>query len=334
VLVVLSCVAVLSILPLSSSLIESVYARGVYVVVVAVLVPVTGAFPFSLSFVALLSLPFIVVWVIWCFRRARAKLSRGALARGLLALIAVYGAFQLLWGFNYRRQPIETLLELSPAPITASDLERVATDLLEVMEADADAPRDARVAFQAIRASLLETVAGITGRRPTLPPRVKSPFSGWLLGMRVSGVVSPLTLEAHVDTALPEPFFLAVAAHELTHLAGFAGEADTDLVGIIAGLRAPDPYARYAVALGAYTTVRAELPAITRASLDARLPVRARTDYRDYTAALERHKLPDFVVNTSRTVYDGYLQSQGVEAGIKDYSRAVQLLAKWWRQRR
>jgi Protein of unknown function (DUF3810) len=330
-LVTLILVAGISLLPLPSSVVEAIYARGIYSIIAAVLVSVTGWVPFSLSFVALLALPFAVVIAIWRFRRARTKLSWRTLARGVFALVAVYGAFQLLWGFNYRREPVETLLELSPVPVTQADLERVASDLLEVIEDNTAAPRDANAAFKSIRASLQTTVSGITGRTPTLPPRVKSPFSGWLLGLRVSGVVSPFTLEAHVDAALPEPIFLAVSAHELTHLAGFAGEADTDLVSIVAGLRAADPYARYAVALNTYATVRAELPAPSRARFDARLPVQARADYRDYTLALDRHKLPDFVINASRIVYDGYLQSQGVDAGIRDYSRAVQLLAKWWR---
>jgi Protein of unknown function (DUF3810) len=329
---VLVLCAALSLLPLPSSLVESVYARTVYPHVAAVVIPITSLSPFSLSFAFLLAAPVLVVAGIVLLRRhARGWLSWRTAAKVALTLVAMYGAFLLLWGFNYRREPIETLLEFPTTPVTPDDLERTANGLLEIVRANANAPRDTDAASSALRDSLRITVAGITGRTPTLPPRVKSPFTGWLLAWNVSGVVSPFTLEAHVDAALPEPFFLAVSAHELAHLTGFAGEADTDLVGAIAGLRAANPYARYAAALNAYASVRVELSAATRASTDARLPAQARADFGDYRAVLIRHRLPDFAVNATRSIYDGYLQSQGVASGIRDYSRVVTLLAKWWR---
>ena len=57
-----------------------------------------------------------------------------------------------------------------------------------------------------------------------------------MLGVEVTGPISTL------DSASP-------GDSEVAHLAGYCGEADANLVGFLAGLRAGDRFARYATAL-------------------------------------------------------------------------------------
>ena len=332
---VLLLAVLVSVLPIPSSFMEAVYTRGVYPVIAAILIPVTALLPFSLALVGLIALPILALIAFIRSRRSvrpELKLWRVAAQVGL-ALLCIYGAFQLLWGLNYRRESIETLLKLNTAPVTRTELETVARELLTVVREHATATRDPEAAILSLRDAIRETVSDITGNTPTLPPRVKSPPAGWLIALRTSGVVSPFTLEAHVDPGLPEPFFVAVSAHELTHLTGSAGEADTDLIAAISGLRARDSYARYCVALNYFMDVYAELPAKTQAALGAELPTVARSDWNAYIAALRHYRLPDAITNVTQGAYSGYLQSQGVAAGIRDYSRIVTLLAQWWRRR-
>jgi Protein of unknown function (DUF3810) len=332
---VLLLAVLVSVLPIPSSAMEAVYTRGLYPVIAAILIPVTALLPFSLALVGLVALPILALVALLRARqgvRPKPNLWRVAAQAGL-TLLYIYGAFQLLWGLNYRRESIETLLELNTAPVTQTELETVARGLLRVVHDNATATRDPAAAILSLRDAIRETVREVTGRTPTLPPRVKSPPAGWLIALRTSGVVSPLTLEAHVDPGLPEPFFVAVSAHELTHLTGSAGEADTDLIAAISGLRARDPYARYCIALNYFMDVYAELPAKTQATLGAELPTVARSDWNAYIAALRRYKLPDAITNVTQGAYSGYLQSQGVAAGIRDYSRIVTLLAQSWRRK-
>jgi Protein of unknown function (DUF3810) len=327
--------ALASMLPIPAGFMETFYTRGLYPIIAAFLIPLTAPLPFSIALTGLIALPILALVLFLRSRRKRRpkpNLWRGT-ARVVLALLCVYGAFQLLWGLNYRRESVETLLKLNTAPVTPTELERVARDLLKVVRDNAGTSRDPKLAISSLRDAIRDSVQAITGHAPTLPPRVKSPPAGWLIALRTSGVVSPLTLEAHVDPGLPEPFFVAVSAHELTHLTGFAGEADTDLIAALSGLRASDPYARYCVALNYFMDVYAELPANTRAALGAELPAVARSDWNAYVAALRRYKLPDAITNVTQGAYSGYLQSQGVSAGIRDYSRIVTLLAQAWRSR-
>ena len=85
---------------------------------------------------------------------------------------------------------------------------------------------------------------GLHGYAPTLPRRVKKLPPGTLLFFGRSGSILPIFLEAHADGAMHDAWFLRTAAHELAHVAGFSGEADADVVGFLAGLRADDRFAR------------------------------------------------------------------------------------------
>jgi Protein of unknown function (DUF3810) len=147
-----------------------------------------------------------------------------------------------------------------------------------------------------------------------------------LLLLETSGVISPLTLEAHVDAALPEPFFLATATHELAHTAGCAGEADTDLLAALAGLRASDSYARYATAITYYARISGDVSDEVQKRLAAKLPLRALEDFKLLREVYAAHQNL-FAAQVSRSVYNKYLESQGVSEGIRDYSRITRLLA-------
>lgn len=248
------------------------------------------------------------------------------LGRIALGALAVYGAFLLLWGANYRRLEIETLLKLEPEKVQVSNLELVAKKLLDTIKTTQNEPRDFSAALESIRQAIRQQIKTVTGVTPTLPSRVKVTTAGLLFVLNTSGVVSPFTLEAHADGALPEPFLLAVAAHELVHTTGFAGEADTDLLAALAGLKADNAYARYSTALWYFARVLGDLPPERQKALGQQLPQAARVDYRAMRLARERHSLP-WVGSIAQFFYGGYLKSQGVSEGVADYSRIGRLLA-------
>jgi hypothetical protein len=318
------------VLPVPSQLVEDVYSRKIFPVLSSVIVRVFDLVGFSVVGVMLIVVPILLIFLvvrIWRSRQSRfGKVRLDLLWRVPLGLLAFYGLFVLLWGANYRRLPIEQILNLPVNTITASDLEKLASDLVTVMQKNANAPRDSVKAFASLRASLEKEVEGINGVKPVLPLQVKSPPAGWLLLLETSGVISPLTLEAHVDAALPEPFFLATAAHELAHTAGFAGEADTDLLAALAGLHADDPYAKYTIAITYYARVSGDLSDAARKRLAAKLPARALEDFKSLREVYAAHQNP-IAAQVSRLVYNKYLESQGVSAGIRDYSRVTKLLS-------
>lgn len=318
--------------PPSASWVETFYARGLYPAIASVVVPLTGWLPFSLSgMLLLLSLVALPVWSVRSWRRrqsARAWLTH-SLWRALSVGVILYALFLVMWGANYGRQPVEALFNLSPAPVTESELETLASDMVQLLERDLPAARarDFERAQASLKASLGELVLEVSGVSVTLPSHIKILPAGTLMSSGTAGIAVPWTLEAHIDGGLTEVSQLYVGTHELAHVAGFAGEADADFVAKIAGLQADNAYARYATALGILATVSWQLPRDSYTQLYAGLPPAAQNDLINIREANERYTLPK-LQSLSWSLYDRYLVAQGYETGIQEYSRVVTLLAK------
>lgn len=325
----------------SPAQVETFYSKGLYRIVASLVTPVTEAVPFSLSLTLLIAGPLLILslWAAnWVYRRRVRKQShwRG-LAWGLKwALIltpALWLWFLLFWGMGYGRLPVESRLHLDEAQVSAEELLRIQEGLLIVILRDQPkeaADRDPGRALLSVSQAMEEVLKDWDGRPVRLPRRVKATPAGLLMMNGTAGVCAPFTLEPHVDGGLPETAFVSVGAHELGHIAGMCDEGETNLIGYVAGLRAADPFARYAVALDVYLGVARQLgKEALKAALD-QLPEQAREDMRRAREAHERYRIA-WLQKWSWRAYNQYLKSQGVQEGVRSYGRGTQLLAKAWR---
>jgi hypothetical protein len=305
--------------------IEENYSRGFYQTITSILVPITNSVPFSISAILVILIPVLCfIWTVISFRRHH---FLRWLWRTILLAGSLYAVFTFNWGVNYQRESIETQLDLPTDTFAETELQTLVTTLSEIIQNNVDAERDVARAQTSLRTSLIETVETITGVTPTLPTWVKVLPPGTLIRAgNASGMISPFTLEPHIDGALSEVYSLPVGTHELAHIAGYAREADTDFVAALAGLNTNDTYARYATALKLWNDAVAQLPALERAEAVAALPQRARDDLAATYEPFLRYQLPAWIQNVQSSLYNRYLTSQGVEAGIQDYSRTTTLL--------
>ncbi|MDQ3458276.1 MAG: DUF3810 domain-containing protein [Deinococcota bacterium] len=323
-------VALWTLLPVPSAWVDHYYSRGLYRALAALLVPLSDLVPLSLSGLALTLAPALLALLMlrgWRRRKsAREWLLRWSkhLLGGLLGL---YVLFLVLWGLNYGRPPLEARLGLELEAPNIEEVAHFAGGLAAIIweTAPPEGTRDRARALASLRAAIRSLVLDWEGRQVTLPSRVKTTPAGLLLLNNTAGVVSPFFLEAHVDGGLPEYKFLAVAAHELSHLAGYGGEADTDFIAAVAGLRAGDPYARYSVALSLFEGFARRLPADLRGDLVEGLPEAARRDLEAARAVRLRYRNAG-LQRLQGALYDSYLRAQGVSAGVADYGRVVELL--------
>ncbi len=322
-------------LPVAPETVERFYSRGVYRVIVGVVASATGALPFSLMLLLLIAAPilFLLLWAgNWNYRRRVLRLPhwRGAVwgPKWLLVLVPVLWLwFLVFWGIGYQRLPLEDRLSLDVAQVTDEEARAIKEGLLQVIHRDQpkeEADRDVGRAVSAVARAMEEVVAEWEGRPIRLPRRVKATPPGMLLMNGTSGICAPFTLEAHVDGGLPDTSFVAVAAHELGHIAGVCDEGETNLLSYIAGLRADDPYARYAVALKAYRSMAGQVSDSRDAAI-AQLPEQAREDLRRASEASQRYRI-DWLQTWSWRAYNQYLISQGVSDGVSSYGRGTQLL--------
>ena len=159
-------------------------------------------------------------------------------------------------------------------------------------------------------------------------PLLRFPFASPLLSrLGITGVYSPFTGEAHVNSDVPanqQPF---AACHEVAHQRGFAREDEANFIAWQVCLRSGDPRLRFSAALSALTHVVNTLgrvdpvaAKVALAGLDEGVLEQRRASHAYWAA--RQGALSD----VSRHANDAYLRSQGQSAGVQSYGRMLDLL--------
>ena len=122
----------------NSVITERVYSNGVYRGISWVIGNLWGWLPFSLAELLLPVLVVVATWriVVWVNRLIRSKGKRWIVLRNgilniLLVSSLVYFFFIALWGLNYNRQSLASILGLEVRPSTLDELIEMTEDLLE-----------------------------------------------------------------------------------------------------------------------------------------------------------------------------------------------------------
>jgi len=252
--------------------------------------------------------------------------ARRLIASLVLPPAVLYLAFVMLWGFNYRRLPLEDKLQFdgeAVTPAAARSLAAVVVSRVNALHAQAhaigwdDDERSMAAAFASA-----EREAGASGT--TVPGRPRYSVLDWYFrSAAVAGMTDPFFLETLVASDLlpfERPF---VIAHEWSHLAGFADEGEANFVGWLTCLRGPVP-AQYSGWLSLYAQLVGGLPRRDRAEVEARLDAGPREDLRSLADRLARNVNPT-VSTAGWRVYDQYLKANRVEDGAASYARVVRL---------
>jgi hypothetical protein len=238
--------------------------------------------------------------------------------------------FFFSWGFNYRRQPLESSFTGgAPAAPTATSLLTGFNDA-NVLAGRLRATVQAQhLDFDRVAADLREPMAAALkalGRSPLpTPSRAKHSFfvQPFFVRAGVDGMVNPLALESILNEDLlpfERPFVLA---HEWAHLAGHADEAEASAVGWFACMQGGAAFA-YSASLYLIMQTQAALPADVRRQALGRLSPGVRDDLVAISERLEQED-PN-VQRAAARVYDEYLKANRVEDGNGSYGRALQLI--------
>jgi hypothetical protein len=295
------------------------------------------AVPVSLT--ALSAVALVVVLGVWAWR-SRRRGQRHRLVWMAAAVLMLGPAFEWAWGMGYRRLPLEARLGLpAEAPDAAAAwaaLDRLAAVAAATAPGDltrlaGDAPWwDEALAHGSACVAAADAYVSDRSEPLRLPQTVRRLPAGTLLRGGFSGVQAPWWREPHVDGGLPPAAALTTGLHEVAHAAGWAGEAETDTVAILAGLACADPDVRFASAVHGLPLVRAELLRLHHADpgwrqeLDARwarLPPAVRSAWSATSAAVARHRSVP-LQRVATATYGVYLRAHGVAGGMADYGRA------------
>ena len=327
----------LAVVPLRPRWVEEWYSTALYPRIERLLTPASNSLPFAVLDV-LLVVTVIAVFVVlahalretWRTRTVR-RLAR-TLAHLAAAAASLYILFLLLWGFNYRRVSMANRLVIeraAPSSNQVVELGLTAVNEMNRLYAAAHEQQGTRVEWQdvALRNAFADIERVLSDAPPVEPGRLKhsllGPYFRWT---GVDGMVNPFGLEVIANPDLlpfERPF---VAAHEWSHLAGYANEAEANFIGWLTCVRALPPH-QYSGWLFLYWQINGEVSAQQGTRLSAALAEGPRRDISAIVARLRRGEIPA-LQQASWQVYDKYLKANRVESGVRSYSEVVTLLLR------
>ena len=311
----------------NASWIERAYVNGAYPVWERIAFSVTHPLVWSLGDPAALAGVAAIVWQIVIFGRKRRR--RTADVAGLVlncaTIVAIYAIwFELSWGWNYARAPIEARVVFDASRVTARNAAALRARAMAEMNALA-APAHARAGvpldLRLLRASWLPAVQrggdGRLGAADLRHPIIADPF---MLATGTSGFVNPLTLNVALASDLlwfERPFDLA---HEWSHDAAYAREDEANYLAIVTCLRSPDPAMRYS----GWFELFLYLPQKPRYKHREFVPL----VWRDFAALRKRdaRHINVMLAHWSWRTYNVYLKSNRIASGIANYDEVTRLM--------
>jgi hypothetical protein len=258
-------------------------------------------------------------------QRERRRHDFGALLLDCGAILGLYALwFELSWGWNYARAPIEARVEFSASRVTAqaaATLRGRAMSQMNALAVSAHANAAETIDLNELRAVWLDAVqrAGddwtpVVG---SAKPSIADPF---MVASGTSGFINPLTLNVAMASDLlwfERPFD---QAHEWSHDAGYAREDEANYLAILTCIRSKDPVVRYS----GWFELFLYLPQKRHYARREFQPL----VWRDFAALRlrnERH-VNVMVAHWSWRAYNAYLKSNRVASGIANYDEVTRLM--------
>jgi hypothetical protein len=301
--------------------VEAHFTNGYYPVWEHFLASVTGPIPFALGD-AVIGAGVLVILAAVVFARPwwRTLVGIAAIA-GLYALWFYAG-----WGFGYDRAPLQTRVAYDAARLSDAQVIALRTRAMREMN------RLAPIAHAAKRGETIDIVDLLDAWLPVVQrlgdvwvPDVyaaKPAAAGWFMDKSgTSGFTNPFTLETQLAPDLlwfERPFS---QAHEWSHVAGFNREDEANYIAALTCLRDRDPVAQYSGWL----------------ELFLYLPQKRHYGRREFApqvwadfAAMRRRNAKFVNLSLSRfswRIYNSYLKSNHVAAGVQNYDEVTKLMA-------
>lgn len=283
-----------------------------------------------------------VAWVIWRVPRKWRSGKRWAnFLRRLLNLCGGTAAlFLVLWGYHYAGPDLRMRMNLPERAEFVDPAELYLHIMGEAEEARAAIPgaidTSSVIDLPAPADSILLRAVGDVVRPLGYPALHRINVQRWwpagtLRRLGIGGIYNPFTGEANVERLYGAVLGTFTTAHEMAHAYGITGEAEANFVAYLALLHMDDPMAAYAAhyALWRYSakTVNELYPPEDRKRLAESIPLGLRADRAAIRNRLTAHA--PYFPRLSDAVNDRYLKVQGVEAGVDDYDRFVNLYLDW-----
>ena len=168
----------------------------------------------------------------------------------------------------------------------------------------------------------------------TYPSRKQSLFSLPLTYMGFGGYLNPFTNEAQVNNKLPMYGFPNVVCHEMAHQIGYASESECNFIGFLACIKNKDAYFHYAAYVTALHYCLENVYLKDEAQFKALKPLINQGILKNYKESeLFWEQYDTFIDKGFHLFYDQFLKSNQQKDGIESYSKFVNLLINYYKDK-
>ncbi len=335
-------IVVLKVLSFFPEIIERYYSNGIYPPISSAFRILLGWIPFSVGDVIYLA---AIAWIMWRAIIYR-KNIRQHWKRQILVILnvvsIVYLAFNLLWGINYIRVPLNEKLQIG-TEYSDEELLHFTKNLIvksNQLHSDITGNDSLKVVFNQTKTDVMKlNLIGYHNLSTTYPEFSyshssvkKSLISLPLSYMGFAGYLNPFTNEAQVNDMLPDYSFAATSCHEMAHQIGFASESEANFVGYLAAINNENKmiqYSGYTLALRycmANWEIRNEN---TARKLEATINHGILENFRESRDFWTKYET--FIEEGFHIFYDKFLKLNQQDEGLESYSRFVDLLVNYYR---
>ena len=318
-------------------LIEKIYSQQFYPFLFKTYSSIFDKIPFSLGdLIYLLILLLLIRSFIKVFSNDRYPFFKFIFDVGaFFSALAI--VFNFSWGLNYYRLPLQKKLDID-TEYTQKDLEETIDSLISnvnkihssISESDSIPvifPYNKKILLKKSlhRPSFLTKSEAFDNTK-----RKESIWSLPLSYMGFSGYINPFTLEAQINSKIPDINLIISSAHEAAHQMGYASEKEANFLAYFFSRKNPDPYTQYASLIFAIRYCHSTLFEIDQKKSKEKinkLNYGILQNIKESDSFWEEYKNPFQPV--FKKTYDKFLKANSQEKGIKSYSEVVGLIINY-----
>jgi len=321
--------------------VERYYSNGLYVYLSHGLRIINGKIPFSLGDVIYgLTLIFCSYW----FYKNRKKTWKVKIWPLLSCLSILYFTFHLLWAFNYYRQPLFEKMQISRDYSNADLIAFTQKLIAKTNEVQFQITQDKNKIvtnpysqdriFKMTQNGYDNLAKEFPVFQYDYPSQKESLFSLPLTYMGFGGYLNPFTNEAQVNSKLPMYGFPNVVCHEMAHQIGYASESECNFIGFLAGIKNKDAYFQYAAYATALHYCLENVYLKDKKQFKALKPLIHQGILKNYKESERFWEQYDTVIDKGfHLFYDQFLKTNQQKDGIESYSKFVNLLINFYKDK-
>ncbi|MBO3444169.1 DUF3810 domain-containing protein [Clostridium sp. CCUG 7971] len=341
-------------------LIETYYSLSINKFMIQTLSKISGIFPFSTYEITIYLIIFIVlifiVQLLYMLFKNSVKL-KSFLVNSLLNLLSIlsvaYFLFIVLWGLNYNRLPLSTTLinkynldkgkNIYQINYNNEDLINLYKFLIEktnetrklVLE-DSNGIMKNNSDYKSLMSRAQLGYIKLSDIIPNADSSYSKPkyviSSNLMCYTGITGIYFPFTGDANVNIAVPDMYIPSTTLHEMAHQRGYASEDEANFIGYLASINHPDidfNYSGYILALNHTASTLSKVDSNTLVELNKTISSDVKKDLINNNNFWKKYE--GKVEKVSNDFNNAYLKSNGIEEGVQNYGKMVELLLTYYK---